>query len=543
MYCKSCGAENPSTANYCFNDGTSLKSISVKYRNKEKSSTFCSNCGTKNSSLTNYCQNCGENLIQYGREKNIMPKLTAGISAPAARRTTNQSIFQLQYIKKAILPALIAVAVVFLLSFSMLKSSEQIYNDLLNNQMGNYNINSLINEINSETNSNLPKAGNLIGISDIVMLANLQNPDITIKGTGAISIFSQSGSIGVVTHNGFLIYLLIPFIALFTAGIFAGRRNNRTNLSDRLYDALGIALLYSVVFTIVSFFAGFHYHFPVKVNPVTVDFDIDTRYSFLRTFFMTLLFGFVFSSLGILFSINFKKITGHLEEWIPSGRAVHQAIIVPFIGLFALFIGLFIYLTSKFSDFKEQIGPEVSGTPIAVLLDKSTSMIASLSVQLGDYVWNLLHLAPLTFLMNSQSESITGSVSYSIFSGFSGTGDTSNGLEFLQSALSSTDIEMYLKFALILPIALFIWSGFRISKQPNQIKNLIVFSIVYAIIMSGIASFSNIGFNVTAGIGTESGNMSMSLGFGALGTFIRSLLFSFVFAYLGTWITKLKANN
>ncbi len=542
MYCKSCGTENPSTANYCVNDGAPLKSIPLKYRGKERNTAFCSSCGAKAPSLANYCQNCGESLIQYSREKTFAPKLTGTFAAPSASGTSSAKLpaFRLEYIKKAILPALLAILVVFVFSFAMMKSSEKAYNDMLNYALKNSDYN--LSDLGPEAND-LLKAGKFFGISDLLMTCNLQNPDIAFKAGGAVSMISGSVNADALIKNGFLIYLFIPFIGLLAAGILSGRLNQRRSFSERFYDAAGIALLYSIFFTIVSFFAGYSFHTSVDAGIGNFTLDINTNYSAIKTFFMTLLFGFLFSGLGILFSINFKKATGHLEEWLPSGRAINQAIIVPFVGSFVLFIGFFIYLTSKFSEFKEDIGASLLGSAYADMLDKTTGAIATLSVQLASYVWNLLHFAPLTFALDAETIADKGSISYGIFSGLKGTGGAQESVSYMQMALSSTDLEMYLKFGLIIPIALFIWTGFRIAKQPGLIKNLVIFSVVYALIMSGVAAISDIGFNFGgSGVG-DIPKMTMSLGFGPMLTFFSSLIFSFVFAYLGSWIPKLKANQ
>jgi hypothetical protein len=538
MYCKSCGAENPSNTNYCVNDGTFLKSIPVKYREKERSSIYCSNCGSKTSTTFNYCENCGESLTQYGREKTFTPKLVSsgGGAATPASAPFKISGFTFDYVKKAILPALLAIVIIFVISFAMMQSSQKSYTNMLDYELQSNGLNSVPPQV-----YDILKGGKLVGISDILMLLNLQNPDISFKASGGTGLESGSITAHVLVQNGFFIYLLIPFIGLLAAGILAGRKNQRTNLPERLYDAIAIGFLYSIFFTIVSFFAGFSYHGNLNIDVANISLDIHTTYSWIKTFFMTLLFGFLFSGLGILFSINFKKVTGHLEEWLPSGRAIHQAIVIPFIGSFLFFIGFLIYLVSKFSQFKDQVLGGVSGTPLADAVNKSTGMIVTLSVQMASYVWNLLHFAPMTFSL--QEKTVTGTVSYSIFSGLTATGAGLDSLSGMQSALSTTDIEMYLKFALIIPAALFIWAGFRLAKQPGLLKNLLVFSVVYAIIMSGIAAFSVIGFNANANAVGDTENMYISLGFGPMVTFISSLIFSFVFAYLGSWIPKLKASN
>jgi hypothetical protein len=544
MYCKNCGAENSSTANYCINDGAPLKSIPIKYRNKEQTSKFCSKCGSKSSALYNYCQDCGSSTIQYTRMKNSNPKLPVSKDRPyqAPVSTNILSGFNLAYIKKAIFPALLAIILLFLMSFSMMKTSEKMYNNLLNDEMKCYDINNLVQLIESETDRDLPKVGKLIGISDIVMLSNLQNPEIAVKVNG--EIFGDQGKISAdaKSKNGFLIYLLIPFIALFAAGIFAGYRNKRRTITERFYDSLGIGILYALFFTIFSFFAGFSYDVNMHEKQFNIAIDINTHYSFVKTFFMTLLFGIFFSSLGNLFSIRFRKVTGHLAEWIPSGVAIHQAISVPFRGILIIFAILFIYLSSKFADFKEDLSIDLSGSPLSDILDKSYTIIGTMSVQLGCYLWNLIHLSPLTFMGNEKG--IKGTIEYSIFSGFKTTGEAGDmDIQSLESLISSTDFEMYLKLAILLPILLFIWAGFQMAKQPNVMKNLLIFSIVYSIIMLGIASFSDVVFSFSAKAMEDTENMSMELGFKPFGIFIRSLIFSFVFAYLGTWINKLKANQ
>lgn len=483
-------------------------------------------------------------MIQYDRIKSSIPKLTGtkdkNLQTGAAVNTL--SGFNFTYVKKAIIPALLAIIIVFLISFSMLKSSEKTYNQLINGNMRSYNINSLLNELESQTNTDLPKINKIIGISDIVMLSHLQNPEITIKANG--EVFGEKGDItgDAKAKNGFLIYLFIPFIALFAAGILAGYRNRRNNITERLFDSLGIAILYSIFFTIFSLFSGFSYNVNLNEKMFHLGIDINTHYSLVKTFLMTLLFGFFFSSFGNLFSIRYRKVTGHLAEWIPSGEAIHQAIAVPMRGMFIIFVVLFIYLSSKLADFKDSISADLLGSPLSDLIDKSYTVISTLSVQLGCYIWNLIHLSPLSYV--AQVTGMKGSVDYSIFSGFKTTGNTSDmDIQTLESMISSTDFEMYIKLALLLPIVLFIWAGYRIAKQPNLIKNLLIFSFVYSIIMLGIASISDIGFSFSGKMMGETGNVSMELGFGLSGLFIRSLIFSFVFAYLGTWINKLKVNQ
>ncbi|WP_042354139.1 zinc ribbon domain-containing protein [Bacillus rubiinfantis] len=538
MYCKSCGAENPASANYCHQDGAFLKSHTVKYRKQEQSSSFCSNCGETVSSLSNYCQKCGQSLLKYDKEKASTATVLTDTTrvTPDLTKLGKLSALRLHHLKSALIPALIAIVVVFLISFSMMKSTEKLYNGLMDEAMQD---SMMTNLIASDTNL---LTGKLIGVTDIIMMANLQNPTVTVKAAGDLGFDSGSISFDVLAQNGFLLYLLIPFIGLFAAGIYAGRKTRGLDAMNRLTDAAGIAIIYAVFCTIVSLFAGFSHEANMSQMGIKMSLSINTHYSFFKTLLMTLLFGFMFSSLGILFSTNFRRITGNLREMIPAGEAIHQAIAVPFRGILIFFVIIFIALASQIAKFKEQLGFELDGTPLEDILNKSYSLVASASVQLSTYIWNLLHFASLT--LSGQEEADKGSLSYHLFSGFHMTGEgIDSDLEAISSFIVSSDIGMYLKFALIIPIVLLVWAGFRIAKQQKVMKNLAIFSVLYAVIMMGIASFTDIGFAATTAEGGDIYKLSMMLGFSPFSTLIFSFIFAYICAFAGSWIYKLSAKQ
>lgn len=542
MYCKTCGAENPPSSIYCTTDGALLRNQTSRFKKNASNSAFCSNCGDKKISNDNYCMECGNTHFQYSTEKGLVPKLTTDKIAGIQFRQNPLSLnwLNLQYIKNAIIPVIIAILVIFGLSFSVMKSSENLLNSMLSEQMDNNGMNSVLTQIETKAGTSLPKS--FFGISDIVMMSNLQNLSMTfdIKGT----VDGEDGKIhaDAKAKNVFLIYILIPLIGLFAGGIFAGRKNRITQPEKVFSHAAWIAIIYTLFMSIFSLFAGYSFHTNVNVGGTSLLIDFKANYSFIKTLLMTLLFGFSFSCLGILFSITFRKATGHLADWYPSGEAIRLAIVIPFSGIALFTFSLFIYFSSKLSDFKHEFSSYLLNTPLEKLLDHSYVLIASLSVQLGSYIWNLLHLSPLQLLIDMRD--MKGSLTYNPFSGFKITGDSSLNTFSLNSSLFTTDIEMYLKLAIFIPIALFIFAGFRIGKKPNLLKNLIIFSAVYAVIMCVLTAITNLGFTLNAQItGQTPVNMSMDLGYGNAGTFIRSLLLSFVFAYLGTWINKLKTNG
>ncbi|MEH7748461.1 zinc ribbon domain-containing protein [Neobacillus drentensis] len=533
MFCKNCGTENLSTANYCINDGTLLKRAPVKFRVKEQKASFCSECGGNTTKGYNYCTECGSSNLQYTHENGFAsPKELTNMAAVLPQK---MPAFQFTYVKNALLPALIAILIVFGLSFSVMKTSEKVFNSLVGDSLDEMDLAGLIDKIPFEREGDLPKLNKMYGISDIVMESNLQNPVIAVSVDGEISGDEEHATVEAEAKNGFIIYLLIPFIGLFVAGMIASRRRLSSKLQDHVNNAIGIAVLYSIFMTIFSLFAGYSYDFNTDQKNFDMSLDISTNYSFFKTFIMTLLFGFFFSGLGSLFAVTFRRATSLLSEWIPSGEAIHQAIVIPFRGILLFSVIIFAYLSSKIAEIKEA-GAFFFDTPFEELIDKSFMLIATVSVQFGSYFWNLLHFTPITF---TQTESGSEeSLSFGIFSGVESDGDPT----FLEDILVGTDVDLYLKLALLIPVALFIWAGFKIARKPNVIKNLVIFSVVYAVIMSLLAAFTDIGFGLSGGSenAEDTLELSLQLGFGPIGTFIKSLLFSFVFAFLGTFIHKSK---
>lgn len=540
MYCKNCGAENLANANYCIHDGAFLKSPSVKFRTKERNSTFCSSCGAKTESPFNYCTACGSSTNHYSFEKgtNTAPK---EISNRAAALPQKLPGIKLTYVKQLLLPALLALIIIFGLAFTVMKSSEQVFNSMLDDSLGEMDFAGLVEELEDVTNTKAPKLDQLFGISDIVMAANLQNPIVTVKAFQERNGDREERTATAEAKNGFLLYLLIPFIGLFAAGIFAARRNHSTRLEDHLANAAGIALLYALFMTLFSLFAGFSYDFSIDEKRMNLGVDINTDYSLFKVLFMTFIFGFLFSGLGSLFATAYRKTTGHLSEWLSSGEAIHQAMAIPVRGIFIFSIGLFVYLSIKLAEFKEAVSFLLDSS-MEEILNKSYILVATVSVQLGSYLWNLLHFSPLTFML--QDDRQEGTISYGVFSGFEATGEARDTDFFmLEHMLEQADLDIYLKLAMLIPVALFLWAGYKIACKSHVIKNLIIFSLVYAVMMAALASFTDIGFAFSAESGLRSDRETTAaaeLGFGPVGTFIKSLLLSFVFAFLGTFFHRWK---
>ncbi|MDZ5472037.1 hypothetical protein SM124_09790 [Bacillus sp. 31A1R] len=547
MYCKTCGEKGSPKSLYCINDGTLLSPINVKFKASGKRQ-FCQDCGSKGNGQDNYCLSCGSSMTQFAKSKAVA---LGGVTVPKVevsqlKENLNSSIkipsFSLGTIKNAIIPVIVSFIVLFLLAFAVLSTSQNFMNSLVEEGTEEFDINYMLDMLAEETDKDIPKMDEIFGIMDMVMLSNLQNLNFNmeIKGDYDGEEGSMKGELKI--ENGSIIYLLIPFISLFIGGVVLGVQN-RSN-SSKLSLTLIFSILYALILSIVSLFSGFSFKEKFNEEYFNISVDIGTDYSFFTSLLLGFVLAFIFAGLGTLFANNYRKTTGHLAEFSSYGEAVHQAFSTVVRGVLLTIVVVIAILSVKVKEFKDDLGFIINSTPLEELLDKSYIFITTTGAQIGSYVWNLLHLVPLTFSLNEEGEK--GSITYSIFSGFTTDGEAKDSdIYMLEKVFESSDVSLYLKLGLLVPILLLLWAGFNIAKQSNQLYiKLAVFSIIYALLMGGLASLTDLGFSgifkdMTYSSG-EKMEMGMFLGYSPVGTFIRSFLFAFLLAYLGTWLRKLK---
>ena len=293
-------------------------------------------------------------------------------------------------------------------------------------------------------------------------------------------------------------------------------------------------MVYSVTLAVLSLFSGFSYkhRFSDDENLFFV-INIANEYSFIQSLFWGFIFGFLFAGLGLLFSIDFRKTTGHLRKFTSYGESLHQAFSTLIRGHLLMFAVVFTILLIKAEQYKDSLYP----IPLS-LVSLFEKIYFLLSVQLSHYVWGLLHFTPLSFIFEDRDLGEYGRLKYSVFNGFSVNGDVS-GLGYLEFLLTETTNDLFLKLAYLIPLILFIWAGYKIAQAPHNLTfKLLVFSFSYALLMTGMASLSNIGFSFSGTGGFPYEGM-VNLGFPLITIFFASLIFSLIGAFNGTLINKL----
>jgi len=547
MFCKTCGEKCPSPGSYCLQDGAFLSRERVDFKSNGKRK-FCQDCGTEGGSLQNYCISCGANLNLYAKKAgSTFPEPSNKEQVQVGKGSTTKSVafpkFSIDYIKSALIPALISILLLTVMSFGVLKMTQSNLAELLltaDSELSEMTY--ILDTMALETDADLPDLTNIIGMTDMMMYSNLQGSSFEFKATesdgGAAAAESYQARIDI--QNGSVLYMFIPFVSLFVGGIILGARNRKKQLS-LLGLNLSMALIYGGVLAVIAIFAGYSYKTMVVNEFFNVNIQLATNYSFISTLISGAIFAFIFGGLGILFSCNYRKITGHLPEIMPYGEAVHQAFSTVVRGMALLFVLFILYFSTKVDEWKDSLGLFLAGSGIETLLEKSSMLVLSLSAQLSNYVWNLFHLAPVHFLIKDDSEEM--SVGYSVFKGLTSSEEHEYEIAFLQQLLEGSDIGLYIKIALILPILLLVWAGYQLAKgHENRLTQVAVFSLIYAIFMGGLAMITDLGFAVKISeIGYGSGEVGASLGFSAVGVLFRSFIFSFIFSYAGTWVRKLKA--
>ncbi|MCM3668646.1 zinc ribbon domain-containing protein [Mesobacillus maritimus] len=538
MYCKTCGEKNFSPSNYCVRDGTyqSQEKFGFKLSGKRK---FCQDCGRESRPHFNYCLSCGSALGLYTSKQNKRTPSPVSVIEKDSKMFNSKLLvvhkLSIEQFKKGLFPAILSVVILAMLSFVVLNVSQNFVQDFVFNETTELDeITRTLENMALESEVEIPDLTNMINLTDVMLYANLQGSVIEWSATGDGEAVRGTFEL----ENSAVIYMALPLISLFVGGLILGRRNRET-VDSLLSMNFAMAIIYALVLAVISLFAGFSYSASFVDEYFSVDFTLVNQYSFVRTLVFSFVFAFVFAGLGSLFSENYRKFSGQLSSLMPYGEGVHQAFSTIVRGIGIWFVVGSIFFFTKVHDLKENIGWFLGDTPMMTLLEKGFIVVVSLSAQFSTYVWNLLHLAPLTLTVRDDTEEMT--VNYSIINGVTSSDFNESEFHYVQQLIANTDIGFYLKVAIILPILLFLWAGYRISlQQENTLMHMVVFSITYGVLMSFVASITDLVFATTLyENGYPSKQMGFMLGFSTFGIFIRSFLFAFIFAYIGTWLRNI----
>lgn len=549
MYCKTCGQSIPDGSNYCLYDGTSFVDTSTSNGLKlaNRSSNFCPKCGEKTNVTDNYCAGCGQSLLKFTKgeeEVKIQRKIPATRQESPKWTRAEESFFLspasiVSVFKKSLVPVTIAFIAMFILSYVISSFINASYNEFFEETVG-YSPTDIIEEFVFEFDTYVEAPGNIIGFTDVVMASHLMSP--TYKIEGLVNLDNENSKMnGELAINGAtILILLIPFISLFAAGILYRKKNHEVSMRSFLSGAIGIGLIYSILLTIISLFSGFHYELNFADSGESVSLTMDTAYPFFFTLIKGFVIGAAFSFLGMLFSINYRRITKQLGSLMPFGEAAHQGFATFLRGFSVMLVVTVIFIVTKINDIKERLEWEAVPFPDQ-LLEQSAVAVASMSVNFGAMMYSMLHFSPLTFEGSDGSFEGAGSIAYNIWTGFSTKGGANEiDMTVLEFMFSSNNIDLWLKLLIIIPTVLLIFAGYRMTKMgQTNFKSLAIFSVVYAIfvaILTGAVSVSFDGFMRV--FGEESERMSMSLTINVLKAFVGSFILAYIAGFVGSFLRR-----
>ncbi|RFU61116.1 zinc ribbon domain-containing protein [Peribacillus glennii] len=528
MYCSTCGTENPATNNYCLNDGTILKPDKGKFSiHASPAATFCSGCGSSVSAKDNYCLACGSTLHSYQKTAFVKDGLKPASTGTAIKSFSIPKI-NITILKPAIISSIIGLVLVLILSFGLLQMNTQAVKTAFS-QDTDVNITYLIESLREQTGMDLPEPGAIIGLTDMMMMSHLVSAELDAN----MDSFDEKYNISIKLSFGLVFILLIPAIALFVSGIVHRNMTGDENPYSLLYGAASTAILYGILLAILSLFSGFSY----DVKNATPKFllDVSTSYSFFGAFLKGTMIAFLFSMLGMLFSLNYRRVTGHLRDMFPFGDALHQGISTFFRGFIIFSVVMIFIVQNTFKKIALFAGEFSDAEYLTNLMDKSFSFILAIGTQLGALIWNLASFG--SFTASTTEGMDVSTMSYSMLSGLQTSGDEL-GSE-IQLALAMTDIGLYIKFAALVLVGLFVWSGYSLSKNGMaSIKSLAVYSLVYSILFALFTYFAKIQFIGEAPEHGGPGVIEMMIGFGSFAAFLKAFIFAFLCAYAGTFIRK-----
>lgn len=539
MFCTTCGESNADYSNYCSHDGTALgNSLSIQQMQLVNNETnFCSECGDETNKIDNYCKSCGHALLKFTTTKiSVGEKVTPQVNGLRSGTFSLTALLSIDTLRKALIPALFAFALMLILNLLVYTTNANFYGDIFEESFG-FTPEEAVENIADESGTNFKDPGALFGFSDTVMMSHTLSPSYTLNLESNSSYDDYKGTGELNLSFTYVLFIILPLIGLFGSGILYRKKQTDVSLQSFLSGAIGIALIYSLLLTIFSLFSGFDYELKHADDGVSFNLAMNTAYPLFETFFKGLMFGMVFSLLGMLFSINFRQMTKQLEMLIPYGNAVHQGFAAFLRGFTALTIIMVAILISKINDVKAML-PMVDIPGVSQLvLEKTTWVACYLGVQLSSIVYGMSHFSPLSLKYEGDGDS--GEFSFSTLSGFKTDSTSMDEDLYLDLFFNVTNIDLYLKFAMIIPILLLIFAGYSLAKSKEfSFGSLAILSLVYSLFVSALASFSAISLDGLINMGDEENAITFSIGVSVIRVFIGSFILSYIAGFAGSYLTK-----
>ncbi|WP_338470921.1 zinc ribbon domain-containing protein [Niallia sp. XMNu-256] len=545
MYCKNCGQSNPDWSNYCLHDGTPLKNPTINHslRFTHNDRNFCSGCGQHTSAVDNYCSICGDHLLKL-TEVGEIPKAVTQERQRKIRLPSKLISFtprgMIHVLKRALIPAIIAFVLMLAFNF-LLSTSFNAFNNEMFEMAFHTTPEDMAYEISKEFDANVEAPDEIMKFTDFVMASHQMSPKFELKGTYHLygEVLKLSSKLSLNGQN--VLYMLFPLIALFIAGIIYQRKNPENSIISILIGAAGIGILYSLMVALLSLFSGYNYQLTLSENGDSIFLKIDSSYNFLLTFIKSLFIGTGFSLLGMLFSIDYRRITKHLESLMPFGSAIHQGFAAFIRGFALISVIMIVILAIKANDLQDSL--EWLEDPfIHQLFEYSAINVGFTGVVFSTLIYSMLHFSPLSFNITRKGlYEESGGIDYSIFSGFRFHGSANEvDMDQFEYFISAYDIDLYLKLAILIPIIFLLIAGYSLRSTNHSIYlSLAIFSLVYSlftVILASIGSFTVEGEMTWLGYPSE--GLSITLTIHLFKVFIGSFITSYLAGYIGHNLRK-----
>lgn len=347
MYCRICGTEQTESINYCSHDGAMTDSLAKNVILEKEDSTFCRSCGEQNEALGSYCGKCGESLLKVGTT------VLKGI-ADVDYATRGVSSVKLSVLQHGLLGGIIASFIMLVTgwigNFLLINISKQMLKNMFHFADVPFELNQIL-EFFSRT-SNTILNFHLLGIS--------------MEGMGE--------EVAIMKLDiPFFFFICIPLFVLGGVGFWMQKKYHMSSMLEKWITSLGTGLIYGLFLMIVSFTAG-HDVLVMKLS-----------YSFAASFVAGIIYGTVFSFVGMLLYAGRFDRAAYMEQTMPFGASIYygvKAAITGFAVATIVSIGWFITIDKPDS---------LSG----LTYSDTVSEEVITAMQIAPKAWGMAHLAPV----------------------------------------------------------------------------------------------------------------------------------------------------
>lgn len=543
MYCTTCGAPNPSYANYCYKDGTALHKEKVLFAYMKEPKAFCPHCGHSLLEDYLYCPLCGTSLFHVYVDKNgKMDTPTEEMVTLAKTEWKPFSIFSFLSLfshlhwRRIFLAVATSFLLLFLLSAIIAKVMMSAEEHSLLHEM-NKEINGMLGYLEDLHNVTIEKPDKLVTLNDVVLWTHIVKSTLELEVTYSSFDENDVMQFHSLFNNGVVFWLLVPFFALLIGGVLIGKIS-RENVGGIVRHLLAFSFLYSITLAVLSIFAGFSYHVDINHSEFSASIDSDVTYSFLSVLLKGFVFAFLFAGIGILVSRGYKRSIYDLKTRMQYGDLIYNGWAWTLRGIMLLFVLCLPFIFKWWSQLMNSI--EVSVPENA--LPSKWFIIACVALQMAAWIWVILHFGVL-HLEYSNLESGHQLITYGLFSNFkmeSGDTDLYNNVYEIFHRVGFFEKDIYLQVLILLPIIIFLYVGYNIRRKYTVTwKPILVFSLLYSIGLIFVSFLSRFGLSYFISFnGEEEMEFSLFIFLDSFSLLVKCFIFAFLFTYMGAWIQQ-----